>query len=118
MSVWIAKSPTINRAPGSRIVAANPSRTMASRRSGASSRSSPFSTAATGRTPLTSVADHRRHATVQRKTVCGLVATSSSPPIAGPMNIPIPSIALVVTFAAVSSSGVSVSDGISADSAG
>ena len=35
--------------------------------------------------------------------------------MAGPMNMPSPSIALVVTFAAVSSSGVFVSEGSSAE---
>jgi len=64
------------------------------------------------------LADHSRHATVQRNTISGLVATSSTPPMAGPMNIPIPSMALVVTLAAVSSSGVFVSDGSSAESDG
>ena len=51
-------------------------------------------------------------------TACGLETTSSAPPRAGPANDPMPSTALATTFAAVSSSGVRVTDGSSADCAG
>ena len=52
------------------------------------------------------------------KTAPGPEAASSRPPIAGPPKIPMLSIALADTFAAVSSSGVRTSDGTRAACAG
>ena len=55
---------------------------------------------------------------VTRKTVPAPDAASNRPPIAGPPKMPTLSIVLATTFAAVSSSGVRASAGVSAASAG
>ena len=79
---------------------------------------SPFSTSASGWMPATRIADQTSAAAVTMKTAPGPDAASSRPPIAGPPKIPMLSIALADTFAAVSSSGVRTSDGTSAACAG
>ena len=63
-------------------------------------------------------AEHSSAAVVTTKTVPGPLATNRSPPRAGPPKMPMLSIELAATFAAVSSSGVRASEGISAAWAG
>ena len=63
-------------------------------------------------------ADHTSVAAVAAKTAPVPVTASRSPPRAGPRNEPTLSIALELTLAAVSSSGVRASDGSSAACAG
>ena len=63
-------------------------------------------------------ADQRNDAPFAANTTSGLLTASSSPPSAGPRNVPTLSSVLDATFAAVSSDGERTSAGRSADCAG
>ena len=67
---------------------------------------------ATGWMPETRNAERRKVATLRKKTVGTLVAVTSSAPSAGPMKNARLSMVLEAPFAAVSSAGLLVSDGI------
>jgi hypothetical protein len=59
-----------------------------------------------------------RSAPLNAKTAAGPLSASSTPPSAGPANIPRLEMVLLTTFAAVSSSGVSTREGSRAPCAG
>ncbi len=67
---------------------------------------------------MTRAADHRNVAPFAAKTTAGSLTASRRPPSAGPRNVPMLSIVLEATFAAVSSAGDATSDGRSAAWAG
>src|SRR5512146_1231975 len=71
-----------------------------------------------GRRRATSSADQRNVAEVRATATPAEERASTRPPIAGPAKLPTLSIVLEETFAAVSASGDSASDGSSAASAG
>src|SRR5882762_5854652 len=66
----------------------------------------------------TLTADHRNAAAVRPKTAAGPLKASTAPASAGPANMPTLATVFITAFAAVSSSGVSTSEGRSAPSAG
>ena len=101
-----AVSPTTTRSAGRRATDTIPAVSSGrnrecSLRSGGSSR----------RTCSTKAIDQRKNAPLRAKTAAGPLTTSSTPPSAGPTNIATLEIVLPTRFAAVSSSGVSTSDG-------
>ena len=84
----------------------------------ASSGAGTSTSRATGWMPETRNAERRKVATLRKKTVGTLVAVTSSAPSAGPMKNARLSMVLEAPFAAVSSAGLLVSDGIQAIWAG
>jgi hypothetical protein len=113
VSVWAPVRPTTTRNAGRRSTVANPA-VSSGRKRGRSLRSGGSSRG----TWTTKAADQRRSAPLNAKTAAGPLTASRTPPSAGPANIPTLVIVLATTFAAVSSSGVSTSDGSSAPCAG
>jgi hypothetical protein len=107
--VWAPVRPTMTLSAGCRITVEKPA-VSSGQRLGRSVRSGGLSWG----TWTTKAADQTRTAPLKAKTAAGPLSASSTPPSAGPANIPTLAMVLLTTLAAVSSSGVSTSDGRSA----